>query len=110
MDETNCLGIQSFAEAHSCLELQQKARCFALKHFPDLITGEEFEAIPETQLIDLISSDELEVHREEDVFSAIVKWVESSVDVRYIFCFSSFETLTFLSKVPCCPRVLDDYF
>ena len=49
------LGIQSFAEAHSCLDLQQKARTFALKHFNDLIPGEEFEAIPESQLVDLIS-------------------------------------------------------
>ena len=77
MDETNCLGIQSFAEAHSCCELQQKARHFALKHFTDLIKGEEFEAIPQSQLIDLIGSDELEVGREEDVFNAVVKWVES---------------------------------
>ena len=39
MDETNCLGIQSFAEAHNCLDLQQKARTFALKHFNELING-----------------------------------------------------------------------
>ena len=82
MDESNCLGIQSFAEAHSCVDLQQKARSFALKHFNDLITGEEFEAIPESQLIDLISSDELEVLREEDVFNAVIKWAESHVDPR----------------------------
>lgn len=82
MDETNCLGIQSFAEAHSCCELQAKARAFALKHFNDLITGEEFEAIPESQLVDLISSDELEVLREEDVFNAVIKWAESNADLR----------------------------
>ena len=82
MDESNCLGIQSFAEAHSCIDLQQKARNFALKHFSDLITGEEFDAIPESQLIDLISSDELEVLREEDVFNAVIKWVEASIDTR----------------------------
>jgi len=80
MDESNCLGIQSFAEAHSCLDLQQKARSFALKHFNDLIPGEEFEAIPESQLVDLISSDELEVHREEDVFNAVIKWAECKAD------------------------------
>lgn len=77
MDETNCLGIQSFAEAHNCLDLQQKARTFALKHFNELINGEEFEAMLEPQLIDLISCDDLEVVREEDVFTAIMKWVQS---------------------------------
>lgn len=85
MDETNCLGIQSFAEAHSCTDLLHKARLFALKHFNDLVSGEEFEAIPETQLVDLISSDELEVNKEEDVFNAVMKWIESSCDSRYLF-------------------------
>ena len=51
MDETNCLGIQSFAEAHNCLDLQQKARVFALKHFNELLQGEEFDAMMEPQLI-----------------------------------------------------------
>jgi hypothetical protein len=82
MDESNCLGIQGFAEAHSCTDLQQKARAFALKHFTDLVSGEEFESIHEGQLVDLICSDELEVNREEDVFNAVVKWVESSSDTE----------------------------
>ena len=31
MDETNCLGIHCFAEAHACTDLQQKAKDFALR-------------------------------------------------------------------------------
>ena len=82
MDESNCLGIQSFAEAHGCFDLQIKARNFALKHFNDLITGEEFETIFESQLVDLIASDKLEVLREKDVFNTVIKCAESSIDVR----------------------------
>lgn len=77
MDETNCLGIQSFAESHACADLQQRARTFALKHFTQLVNGDEFESISETQLIDLMSSDDLEVDREEEVFNAVLKWVEA---------------------------------
>ena len=36
MDETNCLGIQSFAEIHSCHALQRKAKAFALRHFSEV--------------------------------------------------------------------------
>ena len=36
MDETNCLGIQSFAEIHSCHALQRKAKAFALTHFSEV--------------------------------------------------------------------------
>ena len=34
----------------------------------------------ESQLVDLISSEELEVHREEDVFNAVIKWAECKSD------------------------------
>ena len=46
MDETNCLGIQSFAEIHSCHALQRKAKAFALKHF-----SEVFYSIKESHVI-----------------------------------------------------------
>ena len=36
MDETNCVGIQRFAEIHSCHALQRKAKAFALKHFSEV--------------------------------------------------------------------------
>ena len=40
------------------------------------MNGEEFDTISESQLIDLISSDELEVEKEEEVFNAVLKWVD----------------------------------
>ena len=42
--------------------------------------SDEFEAISETQLIDLISSDDLETESgdEEEVFRAVMKWAENS--------------------------------
>ena len=43
MDETNCLGIQSFAEIHSCHALQRKAKAFALRHFSEV--GSEVQNI-----------------------------------------------------------------
>ena len=41
--------------------------------------SEEFEAISESQLIDLISSDELETEsgEEEEVFRAVMRWAEN---------------------------------
>ena len=77
MDETNCLGIQIFAETHACMDLYQKAKSFSLLHFEDLILGEELGSLSEIQLIDLISNDELEVEKEEVVFLAAIKWLEA---------------------------------
>ena len=49
MDETNCLGIQSFAEIHSCHALQRKAKAFALTHFSEV-------RYPNLQFLIMISS------------------------------------------------------
>ena len=75
MDESNCLGIHCFAEIHSCSDLMNKAKTFVLKHFQEIIEGEEFINITEVKLIEIISSDDLEVDKEETVFHACIKWL-----------------------------------
>ena len=63
MDESNCLGIHCFAEIHSCNDLMNKAKKYVLKHFQEIIMGDEFINITETKLIEIISSDDLEVDK-----------------------------------------------
>ena len=43
---TNCLGIKSFADAHSCKELLKQSQRFALHHFQDVVSTEEFMLLP----------------------------------------------------------------
>ncbi|CAB4054301.1 KLHL20 [Lepeophtheirus salmonis] len=68
MDETNVLGIQNYAEAHACMDLFNQAKAYALKHFQDLIAGDEFVNMSHVQLTDIISNDDLDVEKEEIVF------------------------------------------
>ena len=51
--------------------------------FLQVVKSDEFVSISESQLVDLISNDELEVNNgeEEVVFNAVLKWVEASGDV-----------------------------
>ena len=79
MDENNSLGIECFAEMHACSELQLKAKKFSLKKFQEIVNGEEFVAVGQSQLIELVSSDDLECDREEDVFEAVLKWLNWDV-------------------------------
>jgi len=85
MDETNCLGIHCFAEIHSCTELMNKAKKYVLKHFQDIIEGDEFSNITEAKLIEIISSDDLEVDKEETVFHACIKWLNNQQRVPKSF-------------------------
>lgn len=46
--------------------------------------SEEFLLLPCNQLIDIISSDELNVRSEEQVFSALMAWVKYNITERRI--------------------------
>ena len=82
LDPTNCLGIRAFADTHSCRELLRIADDFTQRKFQEVMESEEFLLVPFSQLVDIISSDELNVHSEEQVFTAIMNWVKHSVPER----------------------------
>ncbi|CAF1569806.1 unnamed protein product [Rotaria magnacalcarata] len=82
LDPTNCLGIRAFADTHSCRELLRVADRYAQQHFIDVKESEEFLFLPIHQLIDIISSDELNMTSEEDVFNAVMQWISCDVQQR----------------------------
>lgn len=82
LDPSNCLGIRAFADTHSCQELLQYADKFTQEKFQEVIESEEFLLLPVNQLIEIISSDELNVRTEEQVYNAIINWVKYNVAER----------------------------
>ncbi|XP_067003129.1 kelch-like protein diablo isoform X3 [Anabrus simplex] len=82
MDTTNCVGIHCFAETHACTELQVKARQFTLENFWEVGHGEEFLGLSPAKLVEFISSDELQVEREETVFQAVIRWFNHNPEQR----------------------------
>ncbi|XP_035215653.1 kelch-like protein 17 isoform X2 [Stegodyphus dumicola] len=83
---SNCLGIRSFADAHSCEELHRKSHKYALQNFQEVALTEEFLLLPFCEVRDLIASDQLNVVSEEVVYKAIITWIrhDSSIRERYI--------------------------
>ncbi|KAH9402380.1 Kelch-like protein 20, partial [Tyrophagus putrescentiae] len=82
LDPSNCLGIRSFADTHACKDLLDFADKFTQDHFHEIIENEEFILLPVNQLIDIISSDELNISSEEQVYQAIMKWTRYNVAER----------------------------
>ncbi|RWS30991.1 kelch-like protein diablo [Leptotrombidium deliense] len=82
LDPTNCLGIRAFADTHSCQELLMYADKYTQDRFQEVIDSEEFLLLPKKQLVDIISSDELNVRSEEQVYNAIMAWVKYNVAER----------------------------
>ncbi|XP_070534846.1 kelch-like protein 17 [Ptychodera flava] len=75
LDASNCLGIHSFADMYSCVDLEVTARRFIYQHFLEVIKTEEFFLMSEDSLIELLKSDKLQVAREEEVYEAAMKWM-----------------------------------
>ncbi len=80
MDETNCLGIHCFAEAHACKDLQEKAKRFTLQFFPEVCQQEEFCKLSRSKLIEFLRDDNLCVEAEEIVFNAVQRWLSADPD------------------------------
>ena len=78
----NCLSLKAFAELHSCKSLLQLCTKFAAEHFEEIVRCEEFLCLPNDQLIDFISRDEVRVSCEEQVYKAVLQWVYHDIETR----------------------------
>ena len=65
LDPSNCLGIRSFAENHSCESLRQAAELYTFKYFEDVVNHEEFRALAMKDVEVLLKNDEIEVKKKQ---------------------------------------------
>lgn len=79
---SNCLGVKTFADAHSCLELKEAADNYAQQHYLAVVDSEEFLELDSRELMNLLQSEELNVSNEEKVFESVMKWVKHDTDLR----------------------------
>nr|VZH91272.1 unnamed protein product [Spirometra erinaceieuropaei] len=82
LDPTNCLGIRAFADTHSCGDLLALADHFVHQNFLEVVESEEFLLLPLNQLVDLLSSDDLSVRNEEQVYLAAMRWILYDLSTR----------------------------
>lgn len=82
IDETNCLGIHTFAEMHACTDLQAKAKDYACRSFEMVMRHEEFLEISANKLVEFISSDNLKIDKEERLFEGALSWLKHSPESR----------------------------
>ena len=76
LSSSNCLMVYYLAVNYQCIELQEKARDFVFGNFTSVVEHEDFLNLTVSEVEKWISSDEIRVRGEEDVFQAVVKWSE----------------------------------
>ncbi len=79
---SNCLGIENFAQMHSCNKLEMEAHQFTLDNFSAVVEYDEFLELPIERLISYLASDLIDVRTEETVYDAALKWINNDLDDR----------------------------
>ncbi|XP_078353485.1 kelch-like protein 24 [Oculina patagonica] len=82
MTRSNCISTFYFAEKYQCDELVANSKTFIHANFASVAEMDEFLNLEAKEVERWISSDEISVAFEEDVFRIILKWVEQNKSER----------------------------
>ena len=82
MSKSNCISTFYFAEMYQCDELITNTRKFILANFASVAEMDEFLNLEAKEVERWISSDEISVAVEADVFKIVLKWIEQNKSER----------------------------
>lgn len=78
----NCIGVRNFAEQHGRADLVCKTDQYILSNFSSVHESDEFLTITSKHFESLLSSVDLNVKNEVEVYEAVMKWVKHNVNDR----------------------------
>uniref|UniRef100_A0A2C9JL26 BTB domain-containing protein n=1 Tax=Biomphalaria glabrata TaxID=6526 RepID=A0A2C9JL26_BIOGL len=79
---SNCIEVRSFAEAHNRVELIKTTDNYIRDNFIPVSQTDEFLSMPIDILAALVSSPDLNVDNEEQVFVAVLTWIKHDLEHR----------------------------
>ena len=75
LNPSNCLSISALADEFKCQSLKASADTYVFHYFVSVSKFEEFKSLNREQVIHIISSDDVNVSEEEQVFEAAMGWL-----------------------------------
>ena len=78
----NCVFNYYFAERYQCKNLKEECRELIKSNFSAVMETDHFLNLDAKQVLEWVSSDDITVSAEEEVFRGIVKWVHQSKSER----------------------------
>lgn len=82
MDASNCLGVYYFARDLGAEDLADHAQRFLRQHFVQVCQNEEILELEAHQLGKLLTSDDLNISREETILDVVLRWVKDNTSVN----------------------------
>ena len=71
----NCIFNYFFADKYQCVELKEEAREVINVNFSVVVETDDFLSLNMKQVMEWVSSDDITVNAEREIFNGIVKWV-----------------------------------
>ena len=105
LDPSNCLGIKTFAETHSCEELRKAAEKYILKHFVNLVESEEFLQLSSEDVESLIKCDNLTVSEIIIFLSVTIIW-----PLVMVFALFNLSIMAISYNSPCSKKAIVERF
>uniref|UniRef100_A0A1B0GDU5 Kelch-like protein diablo n=1 Tax=Glossina morsitans morsitans TaxID=37546 RepID=A0A1B0GDU5_GLOMM len=78
----NCLGISKLADTCGCKELYNRCQNYIQKNYLKIVNTEEHLLLSFEEIRDLVSSEEIIVDSEINVFNAILNWIKHNPEKR----------------------------
>ena len=82
MTTETCISMNYLAEQYSCEELVASTRKFINSNFTTVTASKEFLNLPSSEVDKWISSDDIVIDAEENVFEIIIKWIDHDKSER----------------------------
>ena len=82
LQANNVLGIRAFAETHHMTKLVNSANKFIDRYFVPVSQAEEFAQLTCTDVVNIVSRNELNIDSEESVYEAVMEWVKRDTSSR----------------------------
>lgn len=79
--DDNCVNLWKLAKMHNCVKLMEKTHSVMLEAFQSL-PWEDLQSLDASELISLVSSNELNVTDEDTVCDTVIKWIDHDFDNR----------------------------
>ena len=79
----NCIGVRTFAEQHGHVDLMRKADQFTQDQFLAVVEGDEYFSMSAKHLEELLSSMNLNVVEEKQVYESVLRWVRHDSSHRH---------------------------
>ena len=82
MTTETCISMNYLAEQYSCEELVASTRKFINSNFTTVTASKEFLNLPSSAVDEWISSDDILIDAEENVFEIIIRWIDHDKSER----------------------------